>query len=118
MGGRGTFASGNNVAYRYETVGKIDGIKVLKGIEGLNIHGLPEESHSSSTYIHLYNDGNVKQIRVYNKDHTSLVDIEYSIHQGHKKLHARDYIGGERQKARDLSKKELAKYQKYFGEKK
>ena len=27
MGGRGTFASDNNVAYTYETVGKIDGVK-------------------------------------------------------------------------------------------
>ena len=34
MGGRGTFASGNNVAYSYETVGKIEGVKVLKGIAG------------------------------------------------------------------------------------
>lgn len=117
MGGRGSYSGGGNAPYTYKTVGKIEGIKVLTGIEGLGTHGLPEESHSSSTYIHLYNDGTVKQIRVYNKDHTSLVDIEFSIHQGHKKLHAHDYIGGERQKARDLSKKELAKYKKFFGEK-
>ena len=32
MGGRGTFASGNNVAYSYETVGKIEGVKVLQGL--------------------------------------------------------------------------------------
>ena len=32
MGGRGTFASGNNVAYSYETVGKYEGDKILKGI--------------------------------------------------------------------------------------
>ena len=30
MGGRGTFAAGNNVAYTYETVGKIEGIKVME----------------------------------------------------------------------------------------
>ena len=28
MGGRGTYASGNNVAYTYETIGKIHNIKV------------------------------------------------------------------------------------------
>lgn len=116
MGGRGTFAIGNNVPYTYETVGKINGIKVLKGLVGK--HGLPEEAHSSSSYISLYNDGSVKQIRVYSKDHTSFVDIEHSIHQGRKKLHAHDYIDGERQKARELSDKELKKYSKFFGDKK
>ena len=30
MGGRGTYASGNNVSYTYETVGKIEGVKVLQ----------------------------------------------------------------------------------------
>ena len=30
MGGRGTFAAGKNVAYTYETVGKIEGVKVLE----------------------------------------------------------------------------------------
>ena len=29
MGGRGTFASGNAVPYTYNTVGKIDGVKVI-----------------------------------------------------------------------------------------
>lgn len=116
MGGKGTYAIGNNVGYTYKTIGKIEGVKVLKGLVGK--HGLPEESHSSSSYISLYNDGRVKQIRVYSKGHTSLVDIEYSIHQGHKKLHAHDYIAGERQKARDLSDKELKKYSRFFGGKK
>ena len=32
MGGRGTFAAGNPVPYRYETVGKIGGVKVIQGI--------------------------------------------------------------------------------------
>ena len=34
MGGRGTFASGNNVAYNYAMVGEIEGVKVLEGIKG------------------------------------------------------------------------------------
>ena len=33
MGGRGTFASGNPVPYTYNTVGKIEGVKVLQGVE-------------------------------------------------------------------------------------
>lgn len=117
MGGRGTYAIGNNVEYTYKTVGKIDGIKVLKGLGGVK-HGLPEESHAGASYIGLYNDGSVKQIRLYNKDRTSFTDIEYLIHRGKKILHAHDYIDGKRQKARDLSKEETEKYKKYFGGKK
>ena len=33
MGGRGTFASGNTVPYTYNTVGKIDGVKILKPMD-------------------------------------------------------------------------------------
>ena len=113
MGGKGTFAIGNNVSYTYQTVGKIDKIKVLKGLGGK--HGLPEESHSSSSYISLYKNGSVKQIRVYNKDHTAHADIEYSIHRGEKKLHAHDYVNGERQGIRELSKEEFSKYSAFFG---
>ena len=46
MGGRGPFASGNTVAYTYVTIEKIEGIKVLKGLNGK--HGLPEKTHSST----------------------------------------------------------------------
>lgn len=51
MGGRGTYAAENNVAYTYETIGKIAGVKVLSGLNGK--HGLPEEAHSSRAYIKL-----------------------------------------------------------------
>lgn len=51
MGGRGTFAIGNMVAYTYETIGFIEGIKILSGLNGK--HGLPEEAHSSHAYIKL-----------------------------------------------------------------
>lgn len=49
MSGRGTFTIGNNVDYTYETIDKIEGVKVLSGKNGK--HGLPEESHSSTAYI-------------------------------------------------------------------
>ncbi|MBP5288446.1 MAG: hypothetical protein J6Z79_01050 [Clostridia bacterium] len=113
MGGRGTFASGKNVPFTYETIGTINGIKVLKGIQGK--HGLPEESHSSSAYISLHPDGSVKKLRIYNSDKTSRVDIENSIHQGKKVLHAHDYKNGKRQPARPLTKDEKKKYKKFFG---
>ena len=113
MGGRGTFASKNNVAYTYESVDEIEGIKVLKGLGGK--HGLPEESHSSCAYISLYPDKTVKQIRLYNSNLTAKTDIEFSIHQGKKVLHAHDYIKGVRQRARKIYKSEYKKYIRFFG---
>ena len=74
MGGRGTFASGNNVAYTYKTVGKINGVKVLKGIGGK--HSLPEESHTSNVYIKLKPDGSFHEMRIYqNKNMSSTRNI-------------------------------------------
>lgn len=50
MGGRGTFASGKNVACTYDKAGEIEGVKVLFGKEGTGLHDLPAESHSSNMY--------------------------------------------------------------------
>ena len=75
MGGRGTFASGNNVAYNYETAGFIEGVKVLKGINGK--HGLPEEAHSSTAYIKLKPDGTFHELRLYDKDRYLTFEIGY-----------------------------------------
>ena len=57
MGGRGSYAAGNNVEYTYKTVGMVDGVKILQGIG--NKHGLPESSHSSEAYIKLKPDGTI-----------------------------------------------------------
>lgn len=75
MGGRGTFASGNNVDYVYQTVEKISGVKVLSGIDGK--HGLPESSHSSSAYIKLNQNGTFREMRFYGKDHVLTMEIAY-----------------------------------------
>lgn len=75
MGGRGTFASGNNVAYSYETVGNIEGVKVLQGLNGK--HGLPEEAHSSTAYIKLKPDGTFHEMRFYDKDRYLTFEIAY-----------------------------------------
>lgn len=115
MGGRGTYAIGNNVKYQYETVDLIEGVKVLKGTIGSGKHGLPEESHSSEVYISKGANGNIKQMRYYNNNHTAKVDYDLSTHQGKIYLHAHDYINGERQQARMLTKKEMVNVSKYFG---
>lgn len=75
MGGRGTFAAGNSVPYSYQTVGMIDGIKVLQGISGK--HGLPESSHSGEAYIKLKSDGTFHEMRFYDKGHVLHTEIAY-----------------------------------------
>jgi len=75
MGGRGTFAAGNIVAFTYKTVGMIGDVKVLVGTNGN--HGLPEESHSSTAYIKLKPDGTFHEMRIYDKDHYLRFEIAY-----------------------------------------
>ena len=75
MGGRGTFASGNSVAYTYYTTGNIEGVKVLSGLNGQ--HSLPEEAHSSLAYIKLKPNGTFHEMRIYDNDHYLLYEIAY-----------------------------------------
>ena len=75
MGGRGTYAVGNMVVYTYQTVGKIEGVKVLSGLDGK--HGLPEEAHTSSAYIKLKPDGTFHEMRIYDKDHYLVFELAY-----------------------------------------
>ena len=77
MGGRGTFASGNSVAYTYRTIGKIAGVKVLSGLNGK--HGLPEEAQSSLSYIKLNRDDTFREMRFYDKDHYLRFEIAYHV---------------------------------------
>ena len=79
MGGRGTFAVGNTVPYSYETVGTIDGVKVLQGTSGK--HGLPESSHSSIAYLKLNPDGTFNMMRIYDQCHNLRLEIAYHSEQ-------------------------------------
>lgn len=120
MGGRGTFAVGNNVAYTYITVCKIEGVKVLSGLGKL--HNLPEESHSSNAYIKVDNQGNFVRYREYNKDRTSHFDIDYHVepkitgNRTEKVFHIHFYNkNGERDViGRKLTDQEIMQYKKYF----
>lgn len=75
MGGRGTFASGNTVAYTFESMGTMNGVKVLRGLNGK--HGLPEEAHSSYSYVQVDYNGNFKEIRFYDEEHYLTLEIAY-----------------------------------------
>lgn len=96
MGGRGTFAAGNEVDYTYETVDFIDGVKVLKGLNGK--HGLPEEAHLSTAYIKLKPDGTFHEMRIYDEQHYLVKEIAYhpepQLNNGNRKeniLHIHEY---------------------------
>ena len=126
MGGRGTFAAGNNVPYKYETVGYIDGVKILEPIDKKASRRLPEEAHSSQSYIRLDNDGHFYQYREYNEKHELVLEIGYHPENNLSKdkanrpiLHAHDYTlsaSGKdwRTGARNLTREEFRKYRKYF----
>ena len=123
MGGCGTFAVGNNVAFTYETVGEIEGVKVLQGLPGSGKHQLPEEAHTSSAYIKLNKDGSFNMMRIYGPNHYLQYEIAY-----HREpnlapkqapiLHIHVYpIKGDmtNRKPRLLTAAEYEKYKKFFG---
>lgn len=114
MGGRGTFAFGNVVVYTYQTTSKIEGVKVLSGLNGK--HGLPEESHSSYAYIKLKPDGTFHEMRIYDKDHFLKFEIAYhpepSLDPSRKPiLHYHEY---DRQFNRSSAKKATKAMKKHF----
>ena len=119
MDGRGTFAAGNNVAYTYETVGKIEGVKVLQGMNG--VKGLPVEAHSGSAYIQLHPDGTFKMYREFDKVHYLTKEIAYhpepNLTENHKPvlhIHESKRDNFSDRTPRLLTNKEYEKYKKYF----
>ena len=126
MGGRGTYAAGNDVPYQYKTVGVIDGVKVLEPIDPKASRRLPEEAHSSRAYIKLDPSGKFSQYREYNDKHELVLEIAYHpeinvFHDGDNgpTLHAHDYSNTDKgnswhKPARALTVSEFEKYKKYF----
>ena len=122
MGGRGTYAADNNITITFKTVGYIEGIKVLEGINGK--HGLPEESHSSNAYIQLNRDGTFRTMRIYGDDHYLQYEIAFhpepNLNNGNRRekvLHIHEYKQKDNFKqrtARRLTKDEIEKYRKYL----
>ena len=118
MGGRGTFAVGNSVAYTYETVGFIEGVKVLQGLPGYK--GLPVESHSSIAYVQLHPDGIFKMYREYDRDRFLIKEIAY--HREYQLSGNNDPIIHIHEYSRDfkhritrlLTAQEYEKYKKFF----
>ena len=124
MGGRGTFASGNPVPYTYETVDKIDGVKVLQPIDKSKSYKLPEEAHSSSSYVLLDKDGVFHQYREYNENHEITLKIGYhhepSLGKGdvlHIHIHQKpgiDHHNDSTTVKRKLTRTEYERYKSFF----
>ncbi|MCF0217015.1 MAG: hypothetical protein HUK21_12900, partial [Fibrobacteraceae bacterium] len=119
MGGRGTFAAGRNVDFTYKTVGTIEGIKVLEGLNGK--HALPEESHSSTAYIKLRSNMTFHEMRIYGDDHLPIMDIAYHVEPNvdpsrKPVLHMHRYDGdvAKRGDAEPLTQDIYDKYSKFF----
>lgn len=122
MGGRGTYAAKKNVEKTFKTVGFVDDVKILEGLNGK--HGLPEESHTSNAYIQLYRNGTFKTMRIYDDSHFLVYEIAYhpepNLNNGNRKervLHIHEYNHRDNFKVRPsrrLTKEEIEKYKKYF----
>ncbi len=113
MGGRGTFSLGVKTADAFETVGKINGVKVLEKKNKSESKNLPEEAHSSKAYLLLDDNGIFRKYREYDK-HIIQFEIEYGTHAAKKFLHYHPYINGERQSAEQISPSMIEKYKKFF----
>ncbi len=93
---------------------------MLEKIDKNDSHALPEEAYSSSAYILKYGDGQFKQVRFYNDDHTAKFDIDNHIEpklsgNGNSVYHIHEYHNGVRDKVgRLLTKSEYNKYKKFF----
>lgn len=122
MGGRGTYATGKDTKMTFKTVGYIENVKVLEGLNGS--HGLPEESRSSNSYIQLYRDGTFKTMRIYGDDHYLRYEIAYhpepNLNSGNTKervLHIHEYRKKDDfniRPARLLTDEEKKKYGKFL----
>ena len=120
MGGNGSFASGINKPYnKYEEVGYIEGVKVLKGIQGH--HKLPEESNTSNAYIRL-RDNQFYEMRFYDNNHKIKLEIAYhpepklTGNQDKFVFHIHEYSNGDfkSRTTRLMTNEEIKKYKKYF----
>lgn len=121
MGGRGTYAAGNQVAFNYETVDEIEGVKILEKLDKRASGGLPEESHKSKAYIKVNKDGEFRIYREYDENHYLCFEIGYHPETNIEPsrdpvLHVHEYQpdGFKNRTTRALTKQEYEKYKKYF----
>lgn len=125
MGGRGTYSMGKAPEYSYETVDKIDDVKILQPIDKTKSYKLPEESHTAGNrYVLLDKDGVFHQYREYNDNHEVILEIGYHHENGlgkgnvlHIHIHQKPGIAFHNDSStekRRLTHEEYQKYKKFF----
>ena len=119
MGGRGTYAAGNDVACSYRTVGEVGGVKVLEPLSGAR--KLPEEAHSSRAYVLLDRNGVFRQYREYDESHCLRYEIGYHRERsidpsGKPVLHVHEYQPDDfaHRDPRPITREEIERYRKFF----
>lgn len=120
MGGRGAYTEGKQKYYVYETVDKVEDVKVLFGKPGTGLHDLPAEAHSSKMYLKLNKDGTLNMLRIYGDDHILQAEIAY--HPEPNLTGNRDFVlhihyydkNFNRTEAKYLDKETFEKYKKYL----
>ena len=94
MGGRGAFSGGKLLKYGWQTTGHIGDVKILTKLKGPN-NKLPEYSRSpNSKYARFTEEGEFRQLRVYNEDRQPVLDIEYGYHNNVLGFHVH-YLNGD-----------------------
>lgn len=97
MGSRGSFleSGGFSAPARWQTVGYVEGIKVLAPKDPKASISLPERSNTPGTaYISYRKDGTFNQYIVFDESRMPIYRIDYGIHRGRKSLHVHYYKAG------------------------
>lgn len=116
MGSRGYFLEngGFRPPARWQTVGYVDGIKVLAPKDPRASMNLPERSNTPGTeYVSFRKDGTFDQYIVFGNDRLPIYRIDYGVHQGKVSLHVHYYKNGDGQKDPPLLKEGDPLYEKH-----
>ena len=117
MGGRGSSSGGRSgrAPIGYRTVAKVHGIPVIRN-SNTNGKILPKTAKPNSQYLGMNKDGNVKQLRIYDKNGNAKKDIDWQHpFDGHREgtVHCHKWNGSERSLEHSpLPKSEISKYKK------
>ncbi|MBQ8286791.1 MAG: hypothetical protein IJZ10_10920 [Thermoguttaceae bacterium] len=117
MGSRGAFLpqGGFSEPLKYQEIGKIEGVKVL-GKKNSASNNLPERANTAAAYVACDQNGQPKQLRVFERRFPALdIDFGHSHHHGMSKddFHVHEYQNGERSNvSRALTSAEWARWGK------
>lgn len=105
------------IVKEWEVVRVVGGVSVLRNPTSPDSNALPIRSNSADYYFKQDKNGDIIQLRVYNKEHHAVADIDICPEHDHRKLkkgiaHIHTFKGDSRDSktARYLTEDEIAKY--------